>query len=86
MEVVFSKHFKKQFVKLTPKAQKQFDIRFELWLIDPADPILRVHKLKGKFNRYYSFNINADLRAIYEVVDGYIYIYQMIGTHSQLYG
>lgn len=31
-------------------------------------------------------SVGGDLRALFQVVDGTIVIYEMIGTHSQLYG
>lgn len=86
MQVVFSKKFKKQYKKLPPKLQKQTKERLELWQEQPNHPLLRLHKLEGKMNMFYSINITGDLRALYEVVDGEIYIYQLIGTHAQLYG
>lgn len=86
MKVVFSKQFKKQYKKLSPQLQKQVKIRLELWKIQPNDPTLRNHRLKGKLSHLYSINITGDVRALYEVIDNEVYVYQMIGTHSQLYG
>lgn len=84
MQIVFSKRFKKQYNKLPPKLQTQTKNRIELWSEQPDNPILRRHRLEGALS--YSINISGDLRALYEVVDDDIYIYEMIGTHSQLYG
>lgn len=84
-KVQFSKQFKKQYKKLPRPVQLQFDVRFELWLQDPSHPLLRLHRLKGKLRNLYSINVNADVRAIYEIVGDEIYIYKLIGTHTQLY-
>ncbi len=86
MQIIFSKRFKKQYKKLPPKLQKQTKNRIELWQEQPDNPILRRHKLEGELNNFYSINISGDLRALYEVIDNDIYIYEMIGSHSQLYG
>lgn len=82
----FSKKFKKQYQKLPAKYQQQFIERLQLWQEQPYHPLLNNHKLSGKLSDFYSININADLRALYQVVGDDIYIYQLIGTHSQLYG
>jgi addiction module RelE/StbE family toxin len=86
MQIIFSKRFKKQYKKLPPKLQIQTKNRIELWSEQPDNPILKRHKLEGALNNFYSINISGDLRALYEVIDEDIYIYEMIGSHSQLYG
>lgn len=86
MTIKFSKHFKKQFQKLSPKLQVQAKSRIALWQEDPANSLLRVHQLEGKLKGYYSINISGDIRALYEIIDEEIYLFDMIGAHSQLYG
>ena len=83
--VQFSTKFKKQYKKLPKKVQIQFDTRFELWHQQPTHPLLRLHKLKGTLSNLYSININADIRALYEVIEDEVYIYKLIGSHPQLY-
>lgn len=58
----------------------------KLWSQKPNDESLRLHKLSGKMSRFYSIDITGDLRALYEIVDNEVFLYQMVGTHSQLYG
>jgi len=84
-QVIFSKQFKKQFKKQTQKVQRQFDSKFELWLENPSDPTLNVHHLRGKLNRFCSINVTGDIRALYEVQGNTVYVFAMIGSHSQLY-
>ena len=68
------------------KQQNRFWSRLELWQEDPNNPLLRLHKLEGKLANYYSINVTGDIRALYEIIGDEVYIYDMIGTHSQLYG
>lgn len=82
----FSKKFKKQYKKLTAKQQKQFDSRFELWQENPDHPLLRRHQLSGKLKRLYSIDITGDIRVLYEIVGDQVFVYQLIGSHSELYG
>lgn len=86
MTIRYSKKFKKQYDKLSPKLQKRTKDAIRLWATDPNNESLRLHRLSGKLNRFYSIDITGDVRALYEIIDGEVYLYQMVGTHSQLYG
>ena len=86
MTVRFSKRFVKQLAKLPPSVQRAAYVRIELVLSNPDDPILRRHRQAGRLAHLWSIDITGDVRALYEVVDGEAVVYQMIGTHSQLYG
>jgi addiction module RelE/StbE family toxin len=86
MIIRYSKRFKKQYSKLLPKLQEKTKQIIQLWSSNPNDELLRLHRLGGKLSKFYSIDITGDIRALYEVVDEEVYLYQMIGTHSQLYG
>lgn len=87
MRIEFSKRFVKQYTKLSPKIQQQFDARLNLFRKDPYNKQLRNHALTGTYMGLRSINISGDLRALYkELESGEIVIYEFIGTHSQLYG
>ncbi|MGH7237393.1 MAG: type II toxin-antitoxin system RelE/ParE family toxin [Candidatus Saccharimonadales bacterium] len=68
------------------RVQDKFWARLELWQEDPANSLLYLHPLSGKLAGCYSINITGDIRAIYEIVGEEAYIFDMIGSHSQLYG
>jgi len=86
VKVKYSKKFLKQYYKLSPKIQKQFQERFRLWLTEPFHPQLNNHILKEKYAGLHSINITGDVRALYEKIDDTYVIFGFIGTHSQLYG
>lgn len=81
----FTATFKKQFKKLTPKLQEQFEDRLQIFIDDPTSPTLRNHPLKGEYVGYWSINISGDFRAIYYKEGDEIIIFALIGTHSSLY-
>lgn len=85
MKIKFSKKFKKQFTKLPNKVKSAFELRLELFISNPKSRLLRVHKLSGKLQPFSSFNVTGDYRAIYRIDNETIYIFEMIGTHSELY-
>jgi len=86
MTIRYSKKFKKQYDKLSPTLQQKTKDAIRRWTNNPHDETLRLHQLSGKMKRFYSIDITGDIRALYEIADKDIYIYQMVGTHSQLYG
>lgn len=85
MNIIVRKNFLKQYKRLTPNQQKNFKKRRDLFLVSPQNPLLKIHRLSGKFSDYYSFNIGGDLRVIYKVLDKQTVIFVAIGTHDQLY-
>lgn len=86
MDVRFSKRFVKQYNKLSPRYRRKFDARLLLWQEQPYHPLLNHHELGGKMAGLHSINVSGGIRALYRITDNTIYIYELIGTHSQLYG
>lgn len=86
MKITYSKEFIKQAEKLSPKLQLQLYEHISLFRDNPLHPKLRNHALKGKkFSMYRSINITGDYRALYIQKEGEA-TFDMVGTHSQLYG
>jgi len=82
-----TKNFSKQFKRLSPKLQRIFAVRLQLFLDSPFDDRLRTHKLSGKYDGRGSFNVTGDIRAIFDdEADEHVLILVAIGTHSELYG
>ncbi len=85
MQIVRTHKFKKQYQKLPKKMQTRFDERLVLWLVNPADSLLRVHSLTGNYTGYFSMNVTGDIRAVYRHEGDEIVIFALIGSHSELY-
>lgn len=81
-----TKSFWKQYRKLTPNIQNQFDSRLKLFIFDQSHPRLKAHPLKGKYKGYWSINITGDIRAIYYWEADEHIVFTHLGTHSELYG
>jgi addiction module RelE/StbE family toxin len=84
MKIRYSQKFKKQFKKLPKFAQDKFEKRLNLYLMEPNHPILRNHKLAGKYHQHRSINITGDYRLIFIRREKSLDL-EFIGTHSQLY-
>ena len=84
MDISYTKSFIKQAKKLSPEIRSKLLERVELFSINPLNPTLRNHSLKGKYKSYRSIDITGDVRAIY--LQRYREaIFDAVGTHSQLY-
>ena len=84
MKIGYSKNFIKQAKKLPHKVQIALQSKLKLFAEDPLDTRLRNHGLKGEYKNYRSININGDFRALYPT-DGEEAIFDVVGTHIQLY-
>ena len=85
MTIAYSKQFVKQAKKLDPKLRQKLHECLSLFIENPFDPRLRNHPLKEKYKDYRSIDITGDLRALY-LPQKEIMIFDVVGTHGQLYG
>jgi len=84
MQTNFSKTFNKQYDKASRKIKSAFDKKLIIFLANPSHPQLKNHPLSGKYKGYRSINVTGDWRAIYSESKSSI-IFELLGTHSQLY-
>ncbi|MEK7534542.1 MAG: type II toxin-antitoxin system mRNA interferase toxin, RelE/StbE family [Patescibacteria group bacterium] len=85
----FSNKFLKQHKKAPQNVRKAWIKRLNLFKEDPFHPLLNNHALTGELSGHRSINITGDWRALYseytEEEETFI-VFEVIGTHSQLYG
>ncbi|MEY3783768.1 MAG: hypothetical protein RLZZ230_90 [Candidatus Parcubacteria bacterium] len=84
MEIVFSRLFKKQFIKLPTKVKSQFENRLRILTDNIKHPLLNIHTLRGSKYPLQSMNITGDYRALFITAGNTVTFYE-IGTHSELY-
>lgn len=88
MYVNFDRKFKKQFARVPVKIKRAFNERLALFLKEPSSPRLNNHGLQGKYIGKRSINITGDWRAIFSMRlenDQETVVFEVLGTHSQLY-
>jgi mRNA-degrading endonuclease YafQ of YafQ-DinJ toxin-antitoxin module len=68
-EIFYTPSFKKSFKKLHKDIQNEAIKRENLFREDAFDPKLKTHKLKGKFQDYYSFSINYYNRIVFRFLE-----------------
>jgi addiction module RelE/StbE family toxin len=78
---------KKKLIKYVKSDRVVFDLvkkQLNLFEINANHPSLRVHKLHGEFEGYWSLSINRSLRMIYFIENNEAYFID-IGTHNEVY-
>ena len=90
MQIKYSTTFRKQYKKAPRKIQEKVKERISLFVQNPANQLLNNHALAGKFQGYRSINITGDWRIIYSIRvnlnSEQEYYFELVGTHSKLYG
>lgn len=87
MEIKYHKRFLKNYRKRIASNTKliaQVEERLEKFKENPADPILKDHKLTGEMSEYRAFSVSGDLRIVYKIIGNEIWLYD-IGSHNQVY-
>jgi len=76
----------KKFIKKHPDALERYVKALELLEIDPFHPSLRLHKLQGKLNEFYSVSINLKYRIVIDfILTDQEIIPIDIGAHDEVY-
>lgn len=79
------KNFLKSYRRLPEKLKQAVKERIGLFCYDPFLQILNNHPLTGKYQGYRSINVTGDYRAIYRMISEDEAIFELLGSHSQLY-
>ena len=80
-QVKYSPEFVKSLKRLPKNQLKNLAQKEKIFLEDPFDPRLKTHKLKGKLEGFYSFNVSYHWRIVFHFTGENIYL-DTIGTHS----
>lgn len=86
--IVADRYLKKlrKFVKKHPEVLSQYAKTIVLLENNPQHPSLRLHKLQGKLNDYYSISINMNYRIIVDfIIKNNQIILIDIGAHDEVY-
>ncbi|HHH52540.1 MAG TPA: plasmid stabilization protein [Bacteroidetes bacterium] len=88
-EVILSDHYKKianKFLRKHPEIYPQYKKTLLTLRSNPYHPSLRLHKLQGKLQDYYSVSINLQYRIMLDfIIKGDKIILIDIGKHDQMY-
>ena len=82
MKIYYSSKFAKEYKHLPKQEKLKAEQKESLFRKDPFDPILKTHKLTGKFKEYWAFSINYQYRIIFEFKSKDIIWFHSVGTHE----
>ena len=76
----------KRFIKKHPELKERYKKTLSLLMNNPHHPSLRLHKLQGKLNKYYSISITINYRIVLDLIitDKEIILID-IGSHDEVY-
>lgn len=84
MRVTASSRFLRRAKKLRDPQASMLRAALRRLAADPADSLLRTHKLKGDLRDYWAFSVDDDLRVLFRW-DGDVAFLVNIGTHDEVY-
>lgn len=74
--------FKRSFRRLPAEVQEKAVEREQLFRLDPFDPRLETHKLRGRLKKLWSYSVDFRYRVLFRFAAGHAVIYFDIGDHS----
>lgn len=80
--VNYSSFFKRRYEELTAQQKADFRKAIQLFVEHPFHPKLKTHKLKGKWEGFWSFSINYSDRALFKFSGKETVDLINIGNHS----
>lgn len=84
MRLAFTARFGRRARKLTALQQALLRAALRRFVVDPRDPILRTHRLRGDLDGYWAFSVDDNLRVLFRW-DGDVATLVTIGTHDEVY-
>jgi len=81
MEVYYYPSFLRQIKKLPKSVRESAIKRTKLFIADPHDPLLDLHKLSGTLKDYQAFSVDYSFRILLEIKKNKAY-FHTIGNHD----
>ena len=85
MRIDTHKDYDKAWPKFNRRQQTRVLEALQKFMVNPTDPRLRVHQLKGELYPQYSISVGGDLRVHYREISKSHIVLMAVGTHAQLY-
>ena len=84
MRLAFTPRFGRRARKLTALQRALLRAALRRFAVDPRDPVLRSHRLRGELDGYWAFTVDYDLRVLFRR-DGDVATLVSLGTHDEVY-
>ena len=84
MRITASSRFLRRAKKLREPQASMLRAALRRFAAEPADPLLRIHKLKGDLRDYWAFSVDDDLRVLFRW-NGDVAFLVNLGSHDEVY-
>ena len=84
MRLTASSRFLRKARKLPEPQSSMLRAAIRRFALDPQDPLLRTHKLKGDLAAYWAFSVDDDLRVLFRWEGEEAFLVNL-GSHDQVY-
>ena len=84
MRVMASTRFMRNARKLREPGASMLRAALRRFAVDPQDPLLRTHKLKGELDVYWAFGVDSDLRVLFRWEGDEAFLVNL-GSHDEVY-
>ena len=84
MRLTASSRFLREARKLSEPQSAMLRAAMRRFAVDPKDPLLRTHKLKGDLAAYWAFSVDDDLRVLFRWEGEEAFLVNL-GSHDQVY-
>ena len=84
MRLAFTPRFGRRARKLSALQRALLRAALRRFAVDPRDPVLRTHRLRGELGGYWAFAVDDDLRVLFRWDDDLATLVT-IGTHDEIY-
>ncbi len=81
-KIHYASAYLKSYEKLPKYIYEIQDKREKLFREDPFNPALKTHKLKGKYESFYSYSVTHSYRVLFRFLSENEVIFYDIGTHE----
>lgn len=83
MRVTASGRFLRRAKKLRDPQASMLRAALRRFAVDPQDPLLRTHKLRGELADYWAFSVDDDLRVLFRWVGEEAFLVNL-GSHGEV--
>jgi len=84
VRVTASSRFLRRAKKLREPQASMLRASLRRFAVDPGDPLLRTHRLKGELAAYWAFSVDGDLRVVFRWVGDEAFLVNL-GSHDEVY-
>jgi len=82
MQIFYSPEFVRKYKKLPGPLKDLAKEKEKIFRVDPFDASLKIHKLRGRFRKFWAFSVNYNCRIIFKFEQNNKIKFYSIGGHS----